>query len=280
MSTHGKRIGFVDYKLENFHANVFLTQIREKLAARGYGVAGCYALEAADGRAWAEKNGVTWHENPESLNAAVDCFMILAPSNPETHLPLCQRFLPFHKPTYVDKTFAPDLATAEQIFALADQHGVAMQTSSALRYTNIQAYAKQAGRVEQMVAWGGGRSFEEYAIHPVEMVVSCMGPAVKQLMRRGDETYSQLLLDYADGRTAVANVYTAGANPFAAGVTTSTGTKLLPVDTSVLWTDTAGAILDFFEARRPLVDRAESLAIRRVLDAARRAEARQGFVAV
>ena len=26
----GKRIGFVDYKLDNFHANVFLTAIREK----------------------------------------------------------------------------------------------------------------------------------------------------------------------------------------------------------------------------------------------------------
>jgi hypothetical protein len=49
-----------------------------------------------------------------------------APSTPETHLELCQAVLPFGKATYVDKTFAPDLATAREIFALADQHAAAV----------------------------------------------------------------------------------------------------------------------------------------------------------
>ena len=38
------RIGFVDYKLDNFHANVFLKAIRGPLKDRGGSVAGCFAV--------------------------------------------------------------------------------------------------------------------------------------------------------------------------------------------------------------------------------------------
>ena len=44
-----KRIGFVDHKLQNFHANVFLKNFRNELKSRGWTVAGCYSLDADDG---------------------------------------------------------------------------------------------------------------------------------------------------------------------------------------------------------------------------------------
>lgn len=135
------RIGFVDYKLENFHANVFLKAYHAHLKSRGATVAGCTSLEEDEGRAWATKNDVPYFDDPTQLNGAVDCYMILAPSNPEKHLELCQRVFQFGKPTYVDKTFAPDLATARTIFDLADKHNVPVQTTSALRYTNVQLRA-------------------------------------------------------------------------------------------------------------------------------------------
>ncbi|MGH7214392.1 MAG: hypothetical protein ACREIT_06485, partial [Tepidisphaeraceae bacterium] len=175
------RIGFVDKSLENYHANVFHGLITNDLKDRGFVVAGCTALDEAGGREWASKNGVAYHAAPERLNEQVDCFMVLAPGDPSVHLELCQRVFLFGKPTYVDKTFAPDLATARRIFELADRHRVSVQTTSALRYTDVQRHVAKlggggAGRVRHMVAWGGGRSFAEYAIHPVELVVSCMGP--------------------------------------------------------------------------------------------------------
>ena len=165
------RIGFVDLKLDNGHANTFLKALREDLRPRGFVLGGCYALDEANGRAWAEANHVRYCDDAEELNGAVDCFMVLAPSNPEVHLDLCRRVLPYGKPTYVDKTFAPSLRIAEEIYDLADRHGAAIQTSSALRYTNVQAYARDVGpdNILHMVAWGGGRSFDEYVIHPVEL---------------------------------------------------------------------------------------------------------------
>ena len=277
------RIGFVDYKLENFHANVFLKAFRTQLKQRGATVSGCHALDEEGGRTWAKKNDVPYFDDPTQLNAAVDAYMILAPSNPEKHLELCQRVFQFGKPTYVAKTFAPDLATARTIFDLADKHNVPVQTTSALRYTNVQTHAK--GRdVRHMTAWGGGSSFEEYAIHPVEMVISVMGSAVASLMRRGDAKYSQLLLNFDDdgggnnSRTATVNVYAAEGTPFAAAVTDEKGTNLIEVQTSRLFIDTAAAVLDFLESAKPNIDRAESLTVRRILDATADPEAREKFV--
>src|SRR4051812_16731156 len=202
-----RRIGFVDYQLENFHANVYLKAYRNQLKDRGWTVAGCYALDDSNGRAWAEHNDVTYCKSPDALNEQVDCYMILAPSNPELHLKLSEQFFPFGKTAYVDKTFAPDVATAEQIFDLADRHKTAIQTTSALRYTSVQTYAKQSPP-KHMITWGGGGTFEEYAIHPIELLISCMGPDATSLMRRGSGEFSQLIVNFSEGRTGVANVCT------------------------------------------------------------------------
>ena len=132
-----KRIGFVDNKLDNFHANVFLKAYRDALKSRGAVVAGCFGLDADNGKAWAAHNDVPYFSSVAQLNANVDAFMILAPSNPELHLKLAEMVFPFGKTTYVDKTFAPDLATAQKLFDLADKYNTAIQTTSALRYTNV-----------------------------------------------------------------------------------------------------------------------------------------------
>lgn len=280
MARSGGRIGFVDYRLDNYHANVFLGIIRKDLKQRGFDVTGCIALDRKGGRAWAEKNDVPYFDTPEDLNDAVDFYMVLAPSNPERHLELCRMVFPFGKPTYVDKTFAPDLKTARAIFALADKHRTKIQTTSALRYTNVQDYVREAGRdkVRHMVAWGSGRSFGEYAVHPVELVVSCMGPKAERLMRRGTGKESQLLIDFSGGRTAVINVYIGAETPFAASVTTKAATRIINVELDAIFRNNASAILDLFGTGIPVINRAESLVIRRILDAAEEPKALKGFV--
>ena len=273
-----KRIGFVDFKLENFHANVYLKAYRNQLKDRGWSVVGAYGLDEDGARAWCEHNDVPHFKSPQQLNENVDRFMILAPSNPELHLELCEQFFPFAKTTYVDKTFAPDLATAEKIFALADKHKTAIQTTSALRYTNVQKHMKR-GDVRHMITWGGGSSFAEYAIHPLELLISVMGPGATSVMRRTDgDHFTQLLINFKDSRTGVVNVYTKGETPFAASLTTDKHTELLTVDTSKIFLDTAEAVLDLFESGKPNIDRRESLVIRRILDAAEDPAALGGFV--
>ncbi|MFH1478017.1 MAG: Gfo/Idh/MocA family oxidoreductase [Verrucomicrobiota bacterium] len=275
-----KRIGFVDFKLDNFHANTYLAAIRKELSGRGFTVAGCYGLEEATGRQWAEKNGVPYFDSVAKLDKAVDHYMILAPSNPETHWALCRKVFPMRKTTYVDKTFAPDHKTAAKIFALADKYGVVMQTTSALRYTKIQDHVRALGaaNVRHMVTWGAGRSFEEYAIHPVELAVSCMGPAAERLMLRGAGDQRQLIVDFSGGRTAIINVYLNAATSYAASVTTDKETKIISADGDPIFLNMAAAILDLFETGKATIDRAESLMIRRILDVALKAKATGKFM--
>jgi predicted dehydrogenase len=281
-ATAGRRIGFVDLNLDNYHANVFLQALRGPLQERGFIVAGCTGTKVAESRAWAEKNRVPYFDNDEALNAGVDFFMVLAPSNPEVHLELCRRVFPFRKPTYVDKTFAPDFATAQKIFALADEHATPVQTTSALRYTSVQDEVKKAApsKVEHMITWGGGGSFGEYAIHPLELLISVMGHEATGLMRRGTSDRSQLLIEFTGGRTGVVNIYPKSNTPFAASFTTDKATHYIEVDVSKIFVSNQAAILDFFAAGKPTIDRRETLVLMRILDAAKDPQARRSFVAL
>jgi predicted dehydrogenase len=267
----GRRIGFVDDNLDNFHARIYLEVLRTACKPRGFVVTAATALQGEKGRRWAEQHHVPYFDSVDQLAPHVDYFAVLAPSTPETHLPLCRQVLPLGKPTFVDKTFAPDPQTGAEIFALADRYGTPIQSSSALRYTAVQRYVARVGRkrLRHIVAWGGGASFKEYAVHPLELVISCMGPDVERLMRRGEEPYTQLLLDFRGGRTAVVNVYTKTRTPFAAAVTTDEETRFFEIDGSQLFVDAAHGMLDFFEAGKPLIDRRETMAILHLLALAR-----------
>ena len=275
-----KRIGFVDDTLDNFHARVYLEAIRGPLKERGYVVSGATALQHEKSRAWAAKNSLEYVDTVDALDKMVDVYAVLAPSTPATHEGLCEQVLPFGKPTFVDKTFAPDVATAERIFKKADQHKAAVQTSSALRYTAVQKYVAEVGRdqVRHVVAWSPGGSYDEYAVHAVELAVSCLGPDARALMRRGKDAESQLLIDYSDGRTAVVNVYVKRKTPYAAAVTTSKETRYLEVDTKPLFVDAAAGMLAFFDAGKELVDRRETMAVMRILEASRDPAALERFV--
>jgi hypothetical protein len=272
-----KRIGFVDDDLDNYHARVYLEAFRGPLKDRGFVVAGATALQHEKSRAWAAKNNLDYFDSPAALDKAVDVYAILAPSTPATHEALCQTTLPFGKTTFVDKTFAPDVATAARIFALADQHKVPLQTSSALRYTAAQKVAAVAD-IRHVVTWGPGRSYDEYAVHPVEMAVSLLGPEAVALRRRGTDPESQLLIDFSGGRTAVVNVYNQRKTPYAASITTAKESRYVEVDTKPLFVDAAAALLDFFAAGRALIDRRESMAVMRILEASRDPAALAGVV--
>lgn len=271
-----KRIGFVDDALDNFHANTYLDALRGPLADRGYTFAGATALQSQAGAAWASAKEVPYFDSVGALAAEVDCFAILAPSTPDTHLGLCEQVFPHAKPTFVDKTFAPDVATAEKIFALADQHQVAVQTTSALRTTNVQASVKALdGPLVSLAQWAGGASFDEYGIHPVELAVSCLGPEVETLHLAGHDSHPTLLLTFSGGRVATIDFNPSEFVPFQAVLTTAQASTPITVDDSKLFVDAAAAILDFFDAGEPLVPREETLAVMRVLAAAGQPEARQ-----
>lgn len=198
-----KKIGFIDFYLDEWHANNYPAWIHN---ASGGSMEVAYAYGVKDSEhglsnsAWADKHGVQLLDFIEEVVEKSDCLIVLSPDNPEQHEALAQLPLASGKPTYIDKTFAPDQAAAQRLFERAAQHGTPLYSSSALRYATEYADAEREG-IEVISSLGPG-TFENYSIHQIEPIVSLMGADAKRVMSIGTETAPALLIEFGDGRQA------------------------------------------------------------------------------
>ena len=126
-----KKIGFVDYFIDEWHANNYPAWIEEASAKLGVDYKLSFAWAKIDEPrgvlttdAWCEKFSAIHSASVKELCENSDCIVILAPSNPEEHLDLVKQTFPHArgKRVYIDKTFAPDLKTALEIFRLAEEY--------------------------------------------------------------------------------------------------------------------------------------------------------------
>ncbi len=204
-----KKIGFVDYYISEWHAENYPAWIKETCKKMGleYEVSYAWALKDLseyDGKTtkeWCEAFGVEQCATAQELCEKSDYIVILAPSNPEKHLELVKATFPYAKGKrfYIDKTFAPDLATAKEIYALAEECGINFFSTSALRYADeIQELESCDG----VVTYGGGGNFEEYIIHQAEMIVKTMGSNLARVNTTNTETGNDCLIAFRDGRVA------------------------------------------------------------------------------
>ena len=197
-----KKIGFVDYYISEWHANNYPSWIKEAAEKWGaeYKIAYVWAEEyvsPVDGRntdEWCEAYGAERCDTIEELCAKSDVIVILAPSNPETHLGYAEKVLKYGKRTYIDKTFAPDYETAKKIFDVGEKYGAKFFSSSALRYSDALVGFENLTRV---TTYGGGSNFEEYVIHQAEMVIASLKakPTAVKVEKQGKQLISSVTLD-------------------------------------------------------------------------------------
>ena len=213
-----KKIGFVDYYVSEWHANNYPKWIAQANEALGtdYEVAYAWAeldvspFDGATTAQWCEKYGATPCATIRELCEKSDVILILAPSDPDKHLPYAKEVLPFGKPTYIDKTFAPDLATAKQILALAKAHGTPMFSTSALRYATE---LNEIAGCKHLAVTGSGRSADEYLVHQAEMLVKTLGTGANKARAVQMGLLSVFEIAYDDGRSATMT-YSQSALPF------------------------------------------------------------------
>lgn len=207
-----KTIGFIDYYLSEWHANNYPAWIKAANEQLGTDFRLAYAwaeldVSPDDGVTtdeWCKQYGVERCQTIEELCQKSDFIVVLAPSNPETHLKYAQVVLEYGKNTYIDKTFAPDFATAKQIFDIGAKHGCRFFSTSALRYaTELSAYV---GSDSAEVSFGG-RSVEEYVIHPTEMLVRLVGTGACRARCDKHGNRYVFTVEYGGGRTSVVNYY-------------------------------------------------------------------------
>ncbi|MFC5405633.1 Gfo/Idh/MocA family oxidoreductase [Cohnella soli] len=255
-----KKIGFIDYYLDEWHAQQYPDWIRQ---ASGGEMEVAYAygkIDAANGKRnadWCREKGIHLLDSIEEVVAKSDYLVVLSPDNPEQHEELAALPLQSGKPTYVDKTFAPDRAAARRMFASAEQHGTPLYSSSALRFAAEYVGADRQG-IERISSIGPGK-YENYSIHQIEPIVSLMGSEAQKVMYIGTENSPALLIEFSGGRQA--EVRHMANSPFSLSIGYESDAFVALKAESDFFSAFIQNMVHFFRTAKPTVDPKETIAI-------------------
>ena len=266
------KIGFIDYYLDEWHANSYPKMIRDAVGdklevAYAYGQIAS-PITGMTSRQWCEKYGAELCETIEELVEKSDVLLVLSPDNCEMHEQLCQIPLRSGKRTYIDKTFAPDLPTAQRIYALAEEFGTPCYSTSALRYA--EEYVNwESAPITAISSWGPN-GFDRYSIHQLEPMMMLMNCPVKRVLYTGAEKWYTVNLEFTDGRFATLTGFDGGCD-FMMHVATTGKAKRVVVKSNFF-----GAFIeqlcDFFLGGEVKVPHEETLGIMAVRGAVLKAQ--------
>ena len=273
-----KKIGFIDFFLDEWHANNYPAWIKDDVAASGRDVEVAYAWADTsrpgelDTASWCKKFNVEALGSMEELVEKSDYIIVLSPDYTENKERLSRIPLMSGKPVYVDKTFSPDLKTGVRMFDLAAQFRTPMFSSSALRFTKeLAGYPDNKVNRESLefVATLGPGTYENYSVHQLEMIVVLMGPGATRVKSLSSEHGRLLVAEYPGGRRA--SVTQMPAAPFQVSLQLKSGESVFISECSDIFTRMIHAMLDFFETGQPAAPKEETLAIMALIEAGRKA---------
>lgn len=262
-----KTVGFIDYFLHEWHANEYPAMVAAYNEKNGTDYQVKYAWAEIDSPnegarttdEWCKDYGVERCATIEELCQKCDHVFVLAPSNPEKHLEYAKRVFACGKSPYIDKTFAPDFATAKEIYVCAEKHGVKFFSTSALRYADeLNAYM---GNAYSVFTTGGGSNLDEYIIHQIEMIVKCLGVGAHAVGYYKNEEGEWADIAYLDGRNARLNF--APTLPFAATVVVDGQAKEYAIN-SAFFDNLMADIFHFFETGETSFCSCETLEVMKI----------------
>ena len=272
-----KTIGFIDYFLNEWHANEYPAMIQAYNQKNGTDYQVKYAWAEMDipggmtTDEWCKNHGVECCFSIEELCEKSDYVIVLAPSDPDKHLGYAKAVFACGKSPYIDKTFAPDYKAAEEIYAQAEKCGVKFFSTSALRYADeLNAYT---GTAKAISTFGGGSNFDEYIIHQIEMAVKCLGVGAKAVryIKNADQEWAEVA--YADDRFA--RMMFAQGMPFVATVSDVNGTQYLPIN-SAFFDGLIADVLHFFETGETSFCSCETLEVMKIREGVIKAKTEAG----
>ena len=263
-----KKIGFVDYYLSEWHANNYPHWMKEICEQKGLDFKVSYAwaeeyISPVDGKntdEWCKEFDVEKCETIEELCEKSDYIVILAPSDPEKHLLYAKEVLKYKKNTYIDKTFAPNLKEAEEIFKLGKEYGTKFFSTSALRY--MEGFEEMEGATSLIVT-AGGRTIDEYIVHQIEMAVTLLkaNPLAVKVEKQGSQYISRV--KFEGDKWATLNY----SSNFAYALSADLGDKTVyKAAGSMHFKRLMADILNFFETGETSFDVSETLDVIKIRD--------------
>lgn len=266
-----KKIGLIDYYLDEYHAHVAFKSIGDLNTELGtdFAITAAYAEKDSDGglttAQFCEKHGIESKASIAELCSEVDYIIILSPDDNDKKEGYAIEAIKAGKPIFMDKTFTDTYASACRIFDAADKAGVPLFSSSSLRYADeLKSYKKNSTSV---LVLGSGVTMDKYAVHYLEIIISCMGVGIKTVRheQRGEQEWVHI--GYSDGRQATAVISMGDYLDFRVFLADSCGkTRNFEILSPIFKLQMAD-VLRFFETKEVSFDRAETLELMKTLDA-------------
>ena len=270
-----KKIGLVDFFIDEWHSNNYIPWIDELCCEYGYDFKVKYAWAETDTfpdkistDEWCEKFGVEKCNSIEELCEKSDYIMILAPANPEKHLKYAETVLKYGKNTYIDKTFAPNLKEAKAIYDLGEKYGTKFFSTSALRYAD--ELKEHVSNLNSVIIRGGGRSFQEYIIHQIEMAVKMMGKGAEKVKVLNGGNQRICSVKYPDDKSIFFEY--SPCNPFAITTESKNENAQIHSISSDYFKSMLKSILEFFESGDIPFEKEQTLEVIAIRDALLKAE--------
>ncbi|MDR1689409.1 MAG: hypothetical protein LBS21_12475 [Clostridiales bacterium] len=270
------RIGFIDYYLDNWHANYYPGFLRSAALKFGYDIDICSAYAVTDKpggvttRQWCEERQIKPARSMSEVIDESDALMVIAADDSRFHDFVCPQALKSGKPVFVDKTFAKDVKTAMEFFKIASAHNTPVFSASAQRYCqSIIDYAAEPNRNTRFMSTAGPHSLANYAVHQLEPIIAVMGVGVKRVKCFSvGLMVTNLLLDYMDGRLAS---FVQSPQPWAEFnflVSDGENGRRLPSDENNFYENLMRAILEFFKTGISPVAPEETLEVLAIIEIA------------
>lgn len=270
------KIGFIDYYLDEWHANNYPKFIAQQFGDE-FKVAYAYAEKDKEGGMttdeWCAQFDVERCDSIEEVVEKSDCIIVLSPDNPERHLDLCRIPLASGKRVYVDKTFALTKDIAKEIVAIGEANNTPFFSTSALRFSNELSDVPREG-ICFINSRGPGR-FDTYAIHQIEPIVVLMGSEVKRIMSVGSG-YETMVIEFSNGRRAVMSHYDWKGVDFEMIVNYEDGSIYKVPQMSGYFDNFINKLCTFFKTGETFADHAETVSVMGIIEAGNKALANPG----
>lgn len=226
------------------------------------------------------KFGVEIVPDIPTLLSKVDA-VLLSSIDGRVHLEQARPVIAAHKPLFIDKPLASTLEDAREIARLAQAAGTPWFSASSLRYGELA----QAGKFSDslgVTTWGPGPlephhalDLSWYAIHPVELLFTLMGPGCETVTRTSSEAADVMVCRWKDGRIGTVRAI----RPYSEyGVVVFRAKEVVEIKPQPAgsYRPLVVEIVKFFETGKPPVSNEETLEIFAFMDAAQKSKEQGG----
>jgi predicted dehydrogenase len=290
------RIGMIG--LDTSHVSIFTKLLHD--ASQPYHVAGGRVVAAYPGgspdfplsidrvsgytQELRDQYGVRIVESLEE--AAEECDAIMLESvDGRAHLEQFRAVAKYGKPVFIDKPLALCTADAMEIARIADTNGVAVMSSSSLRYADAlrAELARETGS-----AIGGADTYGPlhiqptqshyfwYGIHATELLYAILGPGCEEVSVEAAAGYERIIGKWRDGRIGTVRGNLDGNEEFGANIHRKEGTVYVGIGSAPrpYYASLLEQVILFLQSGKPGLDIAETVEIIRFMEAAEESRAR------